>query len=298
MSTITNTSVQKSQSLIQKYPLVSFFVLAIGLTWIFMITDALGSHGILPFRLPLPLMLVMGYMPTVAAVIVTQQTKGKEGVRTLFRKLLVVRVGIRWFLFAIFGLAGLYIVSILIYNQFSGLPTISILSQNLPAFKSPMQLVLQIAILFLIVGIVNGEELAWRGFALPRLQAKFSALTSSLILGVIWSLFHLPLFFTTSGTSQADMSFINFLASTVALTVLFTWMYNNTRGSVLMAYLLHAAANTWTRVFPIDHGGATLGWIVTILLIFSAVIVVVGSGAENLSRHNARIQEFSWRDNP
>jgi membrane protease YdiL (CAAX protease family) len=292
MTALSQSTFQTKESVVQKYPLISFFVLAMGLTWIFMITDALGSHGILPFRLPLPLMLLMGYMPTVAAVIVTGQTKGKAGVRALFRKLLIARVGIRWYLFAIFGLAVLYVAAILIYNQFSGLPTVSILSQNLPAFKSPLELVPQIAILFLIVGIVNGEELAWRGFALPRLQAKFNALISSLILGVIWAIFHLPLFFTTTGTSQADLSFIGFLVSTIALTILFTWMYNNTRGSVLMAYLLHASANTWTRVFPIDHGDATLGWIVNALLIFTAAVIVFVSGAENLSRNNTRIQEI------
>ena len=104
---------------------------------------------------------------------------------------------------------------------------------------------------FLIVGIVNGEELSWRGFALPRLQAKYNALTSSLILGVIWSLFHLPLFFTLTGPSQTDWSFSSFLLSTVGITILYAWIYNNTRGSVLLAYLFHTAASTWFQVFPL-----------------------------------------------
>src|SRR5262245_4267809 len=105
MSAITTNSVKAKESFIQKYPLASFFLLAIGLTWIFMITDALGSHDILPFRLPLPLMVVMGYMPTLAAVIVAGKTQGRDGVRALFRKVLIARVGIVWYLFAIFGLA-------------------------------------------------------------------------------------------------------------------------------------------------------------------------------------------------
>jgi uncharacterized protein len=79
--------------------------------------------------------------------------------------------------------------------------------------------------------------------------------------------------------------------TTTALTILFTWMYNNTRGSVLMAYLLHASANTWTRVFPIDHANALMNWIVTALLIFVVVLVVFVSGADNLSKRNTRIQE-------
>jgi membrane protease YdiL (CAAX protease family) len=291
MSTITNNSVQTKESFIQKYPLASFFLLAIGLTWIFMIADALGSHNILPFRLPLPLMVVMGYMPTLAAIIVTRQTQGKEGVQALLRKLLIVRVGLRWYFVAIFGLAFVYLATIFIYNL-TGSPELPYLSDKLPPLP-PLQLVLSIVPMFLVIGIVNGEELAWRGFAMPRLQAKYNALTSSLIMGVIWSIFHLPLFFTVTGSSQADESFLSFLISTVAITVLYTWILNNTRGSVLLAYLFHAAANTWTQVIPIDHANAQVGWIMIGLLVLLAVIVVATNGAENLSRANVRLQEES-----
>lgn len=292
MSEIVKPSIQSKESLIRKYPLVSFFVLAIGLTWIFLITDALGSHDILSFRLPIPLLVVTGYMPTLAAVIVAGQTKGREGVRALLRKLLIWRVGIGWYLFAIFGLILIYVPAILIYNQLSGGTPVPVLSENTPPFNSPLELVPQIALLFLVVGIINGEELAWRGFALPRLQAKYSALTAGLILGVIWSIFHLPLFFTLTGSSQSDWSFTNFLVSTVALTVIYTWMYNNTRGSVLMAYLFHASANTWSQVFSIDHANPTLRWVTTGLILAAAVIVVVAAGSENLSRKNTRVQDI------
>ena len=149
----------------------------------------------------------------------------------------------------------------------------------------------QIVLLFFIVGIINGEELAWRGFGLPRLQTKYNALTASLILGVIWSVFHLPLFFTLTGSSQSDWSFTNFLVTTVALTVLYTWMYNNTGGSVLLAYLFHASANTWTQIFSIDHANPTLRWVTSGLIIAAAVIVILAAGAENLSQKNTRIQE-------
>jgi membrane protease YdiL (CAAX protease family) len=289
MTTLTSTTVHRKESLIQKYPLVSFFLLAIGLTWIFMIIDALGSHGILPFRLSLPLMVVMGYMPTLAAVIVTGQTQGKAGVRALFRKLTIFRVGLGWYLFAIFGLAGVYLLTIFIYNRISSpaVPYLSDTMQHLP----PFQLALSIVPMFIVLGIVNGEELAWRGFATPRLQAQHNALTSSLIMGGIWTIFHLPLFFTLTGSSQVDESFISFLVSTVAITVLYTWLLNNTRGSVFLAYLFHAASNTWTRVIPIDHASALVNWIMIGLLVLLAAIVVIVYGAENLSRKTTRIQE-------
>lgn len=291
MSAVAAGSTQMKVPFVEKYPLASFFVLAIGLSWVFMVTDMLGSRGIIPFRLPLALQVVMGYMPTLAAVIVAGKTKGKAGIRSLLGKLLIARVRAGWYLFALFGIAIIYIAAIMLYNQFSGLPALPVLSERTPAFSSPLELLPQIVILFLITGIINGEELGWRGFALPRLQAKYNALLSSLILGVIWAVFHLPLFFTLTGSSQADWSFTNFLISTAAMSVLYTWMYNNTRGSVLLAYLLHAAANTGSLVFSIDHANQILNLITAGLLVLAAVLVAVLSGAEDLSRRTKRIQE-------
>jgi uncharacterized protein len=290
MSVVTKPSAPAKESLIRRYPLTSFFLLAIGLTWIFMIVDALGSQDILPFRLPLPLMIVMGYMPTLAAVIVVGQTRGRQGIRALFRKLLIWRVGLRWYLFAIFGMAVLNVLAILIYNRVVPEADLSILSERFPV-TSPLQAVLSLIPMFLVITIVNGEELAWRGYATPQLQARHSALTASLIMGVIWTIFHLPLFFTRTGSSQADWPFASFLVSTVAITVLYTWMLNHTRGSVLLAYLFHGAANTWTQVFSIDHADPLVGWILDALLVLLAVIVVAFEGRENLSRTNQRVQE-------
>jgi membrane protease YdiL (CAAX protease family) len=281
---------QAKETIVQKYPLTIFFALAIGLTWTFMIADALGSQGILPFRLPLPLMLVMGYMPTLAAVIVVGRTRGKAGVRALFRKLLIWRVGMHWYLFGLFALPVVFVLAIVLYNAIVPSAQLPILSEQMP-YASPLQLVLSLVPMFLVFTLVNGEELAWRGYATPQLQARYSALTASLIMGVIWTIFHLPLFFTRTGSSQSDWPFASFLVSTVALTVLYTWMLNNTRGSVLLAYLFHGSANTWTRVLSIDHVDPLVGWIVDGMLVLLAVIVVVYAGRENLSRSTKRIQE-------
>lgn len=292
MTTFVETSNRTIKvNIIQRYPLLTFFVLAFGLTWIFMIADALGSHGILPFRLSIPILIVMGYMPTLAAVIVTWQIKGREGVRALFRKLLVARVGLGWYAFAVFGIAAMAVITVVLYNTFGNGPVVPILSKNAPPFSGLVEMIVNIVAMYIIVGLVNGEELAWRGFALPRLQTKYNALTSSVILGAIWALFHLPLFFTATGSSQAEMSFVSFLISTISITVLYTWMYNNTRGSVLMAYLFHASANTWTQVFSIDHTNHLIDWIFTGLFVLAAIIVVLTNGKENLSQTRVRLQE-------
>lgn len=292
MTTLAGTANQSKTSFIQKYPLAAFFLLVFVLTWSFMIVDALGSHEILPFRLPIPLLIVMGYMPTLAAVIVTGLTKGKAGLRALFGKLLIVRVGIKWYAFTIFGFGAMSLLAILLSSALPASTASPILSEEMSHLPGPLAMVLNIVMLYLVLGLINGEELAWRGFALPRLQAKYNALTSSLILGAIWGLFHLPLFFTATGSSQAGASFLPFVFSTMVLSILFTWVFNNTRGSVLLAYLFHAATNTWTRVFAIDHSvNPHVSQALTGITILIAIIIIVTAGAENLSRETVRIQE-------
>lgn len=288
-TSVLTTITTGSQSWIEKYQIPVLFLLVLGLTWPFMIIDVLGSHGILPFRVPVYLWLVMGYMPTLAAVIVTGLTQGREGVRALFRKLLIARVGFKWYAFAIFGLAVTCILAILLNNQFGTSPARPILPEEALA-AGPIGLLLNAVLGFLIRGIVNGEELAWRGAALPRLQAKYNALTSSLILSIPWILFHLPLFFT-KGSTQENMSFVAYAVQLAATSILFTWLYNNTRGSVLLAYLMHAAMNTWTEFFAIDPANLFQGWILNGVLIVIAVIAIAVSGAENLSRTSLRIKE-------
>jgi membrane protease YdiL (CAAX protease family) len=221
---------------------------------------------------------------------VAGKTQGRAGVRALLRKLLVWRVGLRWYLFAVFAMAVLFGLAILLYNLIVPSAHLPVLSGQFPA-ASPLQMILSVIPIFIVLSLVNGEELAWRGYAMPQLQARYSALVSSLIMGVIWTVFHLPLFFTRTGSSQADWPFASFLVSTVVISVLYTWLLNHTQGSVLLAYLFHGAANTWTRVFSIDHADPLVGWLVDGLIVLLAVIVVLYEGRENLSRTEKRIQE-------
>lgn len=287
-TSVMTSNKNESSSFVHKYPLTIFFVLVLVLTCSFGVVDALGSHGILPFRLSIPLLLIQGHMPTLAAVIFVGMEQGREGIRALFRKLLIARVGFRWYLFAIFGMAVISIAAILLANQFDSLPAYPIIPTDAPT--NPIVILVNAALLLVVSAVISGEELAWRGVALPRLQAKHNALVSSLILSVPWTLFHLPYFFTVDAP-MSGMPFLSFAIRTVALTIVFTWMFNNTRGSVLLAYILHASANTWTQIFSIDQSYHFQDWMMTLILVALAVIVTVASGAENLSRTNTRVQE-------
>lgn len=286
-TSVLSTNKTSFSSLVERYQTLVIFLLVLGLTWPFMIWDALASHNVLPFRLPIPVMLMQAYMPTLAAVIVVGITKGKAGIRALFSKLFIARVGFRWYAFSIFVIAAICIAAVLLGNQFGPSPALPILSTEMPSV--PIALLLNITVMFIVRGILNGEELAWRGSALPQLQSKYNALVSSVILSVPFTLFHLPLFFDPAMNMGP---FTSFAIRAVALTILFTWIYNNTRGSVLLAYFMHAAFNTWTNVFSIETADNHFqDWMMTVVMVIVAAIVVAVSGAENLSRTNTRIQE-------
>jgi len=139
-----------------------------------------------------------------------------------------------------------------------------------------------------------GEELGWRGYALPRLQVGRSALSASLILGVIWATWHLP--FYLSGASSLA-AFASTWISTFAATIVITWLFNNTNGSVLLTMLLHASNGTMLGGFFFKmFSGAealTLGWLVAGVWCVAAIVVVIVAGPEHLSRKHHKQEEPS-----
>lgn len=264
---------------VKQHALLAYILLTFGLTWPLMLAEVLGSWGVLPFRLSLAgtgllLTLFLGYGPTLAALIITGVTSGRAGIRTLLGRLLIWRVGWQWYAAAILipGIVGLGATKL---SAWRGDATAS-----LPSFSWSMLLLLPVA--FLVRGIVNGEEIGWRGFALPHLQRRWNALTASLILGGLWALFHLPIFLVHGASvlgSQNHMNPFAFLLNVVAGAILVTWLFNNTRGSLLIAYLYHAAVNTWTaEVFDMNVIDSAL---ITVVM---AVIVVVLFGQARLTR--------------
>jgi membrane protease YdiL (CAAX protease family) len=127
-----------------------------------------------------------------------------------------------------------------------------------------------------------GEELGWRGFALPRLQAKYNALVSSTILGLFWGFWHIPLWIAFG---QTRLPLFIDVVSMVQLAILYTWVYNSTGGSLLLVWLFHVAM-TVTQYFLARIPTLTddiLGWGIVVL-------VVVMAGARHLSR-SSRKQE-------
>ena len=229
--------------LIASHPLLTFFILAFAGTWLTLLPVVLGQDGsgVLHYTVPTaPFYLLMLFLgPTLAALVTTALVDGKAGVGQLLRRYLAWRVGIQWYLLV---LLGPIILLVLGATVLFGTTPLRELAHQWPLFFTVYLANLPI---ILVLGGPLGEEPGWRGFALPRLQQQYGALTGSLILGVLHGLWHLPLFFITE-TGYGPFTFTGLLLFVLPMifnTLIWTWVFNHTKGSLLIVILLHTAFN-------------------------------------------------------
>lgn len=266
----------KNPNLIARQPIISVLVLAFALTWAGLIPDALASQNLLPFQMPFVLTLLTGWAPGVAALVVTAIISGRAGMGQLLRRFLIARVGVQWYILALFGLAVMILLGVGLYVLLGG-------TADIPALHYPLVSIAIGFVLALGLGFVfNTEEILWRGFILPRLQRRHTALVATLLIAIPEALFHLPYFFNKSAHFYQNVGLVTFTGFTIALTVLFAWLFNNTRGSLLLVTLAHASQNAWAGLLS-DNQAAPFALTVGLLAI-AAVGVVVVFGAARLSR--------------
>jgi membrane protease YdiL (CAAX protease family) len=263
-------------SLVRRHPLITFFVLAYALAWWLWILYAFGITFLGPI-------LALG--PFLAAIIVTAITRGTAGLKALLSRMVRWRVGLGWYAAALLLPVGVYVVAvslnILLGASASTAEQFGSWYLIFPLFAY--------SLLFPLSGAF-GEELGWRGYALPRVQARLWALSAALIIGVIQTAWHLPLFMSDRSTSPVPL-----IVGYMGLGILATWVFNNTRGSVLMTMLLHASFNTNAGFFGEMFTGADLvrmSWLLAAGWCVAALVVVVVAGPKHLSRKHHR-QETS-----
>jgi membrane protease YdiL (CAAX protease family) len=218
------------------------------------------------------LYVIGGFTPLLVAILLNW--RGKT-LRAMWKRLDPRMVSLKWHL-AMLGVVVLGTVGQLAVIYLLGYTFDPTLFLTRAAMLLPL----------LILGPLS-EEPGWRGYALERLQTRWNALVSSLILGVIWSLWHLPLFYIV-GTSQTlyDLSFLGFLIGTTTTSILYTWAYNNTGGSIWSAVFLH-----WLYTYALDTLGvgmtpppADYQWLQYVPYILIAAVVVVVWGPKTLTR--------------
>ncbi len=260
----------------KKHPVASFYILAFVISWSSYLPQVAYSYGLFPFQNIL-FFVIGGLGPTIAAIIMMLVLRGKNGVRELFAPLAKWRVGIVWYIVALFLNAVVWFVVIALPNGVS-------LDMEKVA---PWFMLLP---LFLINMFMNvWEEIGWRGFALPKLQFKYTALASSLIVGVMWGLWHLPLLIMKD-YPMSNYPLIPFFIGVIASSVIYTWIYNNTEGSLLIVTILHASGNM-TGYFLGEGISSIQGFLYYEAMITSiiAIIIVLIFGHKHLSRSFNRV---------
>jgi len=268
-------------TIVRKYPALSLLVLALFLGVAPVVAI---SFGLLP-----PAASQLGALSAGLAGIILAAVEGRKGgVRELLSRFLIWRVGIQWWAFALLFTIIPSVAALYLFQLFGG-PAV-----DWSGLKPLYSVVPTIIILTILAGV--GEEFGWRGFALPRLQARHNALVSGLIVGVIWAIWHIPLFFT-KGTVQYQWRMdagllppiLGYALFVIAWSIQYTWVFNNTKGSVLLAAVVHGGGNAWIGDY-IDvyrgHFGGVLAFMV-VSVIVSTIIVLI-AGATNLSRTNER----------
>jgi membrane protease YdiL (CAAX protease family) len=262
---------------IKARPILAMVILMYLLAWPKLIGSATDSYGLTQLHLSPWLDILTGWAPAIAAFTITLLAQGKAGASELLRKIVRWRVGVSWYLVVVLGSAAAILAEGGLYELLTGN------GEALPITQMPLsQAALSFVSILVLYMLVNTEEIAWRGFALPRLQNRHGALKASVILWVPWTLFHLPYFFTKDSVLQ-QMGFVTFASGTFALTIIFTWLFNNTKGSVFICTFLHAMLNTW----PLLLMPAQSSMPVYLQYVMDGVIVlllVLNFGAERLSR--------------
>jgi membrane protease YdiL (CAAX protease family) len=225
--------------------LVNFFVLTYAVMWTSFITvAALGIPAHSPVGVPL--LLLGAFAPSMVALWLTARAEGDTGVRALLRRVLDWRVPARWYLFAAGYVAAIKLAVALLHRVAAG---------AWPRFGDEPWYLIPVAIAF-STPFQAGEEIGWRGYALPRLAARFGLERASLLLGLIWACWHLPQFFILEADTYGQ-SFFLYLLQVIALSVAMTWLYAHTNGSLLLVMLMHAAMNNSKDIVPSAVPGAT-----------------------------------------
>jgi membrane protease YdiL (CAAX protease family) len=197
------------------------------------------------------LILLGAFAPALAALAVTLWTEGRAGVVALLRRIAQWRVATKYYVFGI-GFMDAIKLSAEVIDRAS--------TSAWPRFDTSQWYLIPAAIAF-STPFQAGEEIGWRGYALPRLAERFGLASASVLLGLIWGLWHLPQFFIRGGDSY-QQSFPVFVLQVTAMSVAFAWLYTRTNGSLLLTMLLHAAINNSKDIVPsgVPGGTETIGF--------------------------------------
>ena len=281
-------------NIIKKYAIACYYILALllgtGITYL-----------VVQRVLPGGLVLLAATAASISGIIITAIADGRAGLKLLFGRLLIWRVGIGYWIFAVLFLVPAILLGSALNPLFGG---DAIDFSNM----QPLYQIVPMFILFIITAGL-GEELGWTGFLTPRLQTRYNALVSSLIRGVLWGFWHFPLFLFSGldHPSLADFPYSGWvsqkgflvamgafiLINQIPWSIFYTWIFNNTRGSLLLVAVLHGS-EVWVAYWMLSTGVDAINfdnyWGYGIVMVVTALVIVLYNGAANLSRKHESIK--------
>jgi membrane protease YdiL (CAAX protease family) len=248
-----------------------FFAGSFAAAWALWIPVAVGIHA--ANALGWVLVTIGALTPAMVALALTAHDQGGAGVRALVAPVTQGRVAARWYLFALGYTVAVKLGVALLHRVLTG---------GWPRFGDLSWLLIPFAIA-ISTPVQSGEEIGWRGYALPRLAARIGLARASLVLGVIWAAWHLPLFFVRWNDTWRQ-SFVVFTLQVTAISVAFAWLWERTGHSLLLPMLLHAAVNNTKDIVPsaTPGGAGTFGlhaslvaWLTVALFWACALVMLV-----------------------
>lgn len=268
---------------------LQFTIGVLAISWAFWWPAAFIEQGALSLPIPSGILTTLGALgPLVTALIMIARDEGTSGVRKVVSQVIQWRVSPLWWTAAIVGPLGLTLAGIGVHIILGGTPpdALSLAEYTLAAL---------ITAVYMIFFVALGEEVGWRGYLLPSLQVTFNALWSSVIVGMIWAVWHLPLFYNPA-MLYSRLPFPLWVAFLVPFAILLTWVYNSSRGSLLLVILMHAMMNgasaMWKSLPDMERLGSVSPYeanvlvnsLLTAVLIVAAIVVALVYGPANLSR--------------
>lgn len=250
--------------------------------------------------LPSGLIFIAASSASLSGIVITAITDGKKGLKRLFGRLLIWRVAIGWWLFAVLFLGITVPLGFILNPLFGGE------HMDLTNMQPMYQIVPMMIMYFITAGL--GEELGWTGFLMPRLQARYNALVSAIIRGALWGFWHFPLFLISGLEHRilADFPYSGWMMqkgfliamggfiilNQIPWSIFYTWIFNNAKGSLLLVAAMHAS-EVWVAYWFVSAGMNPNDfdnyWGYGLVMMACAAVIVLTNGARNLSRRHERI---------
>ena len=231
-----------------------FFLLTFAYSWLIWIPSVLDGLGLeLPFDVAgysMVVVIIGAFAPLLAAITLVYREEGRQGIKAFFRQVLDFKIKP---IYLILALALPLLIHVIAHYLALALG-LDVAQTLFPSEISVSPVILAIPYFFLMLVIGGGqEEFGWRGYAQEPLQEKIGVIPASLVIGVIWGIWHLPLWFM-AGDLHSAYSFLAFVMMTTSISLIYAWLYKSSGKKLIVVMFFHAMSNTAAPLLPFLHG--------------------------------------------